>query len=164
MNDNLEMRSLKKRLAMHDNVDDALSVILPRLMGAIRHAKVPNFLRPNELQTAAGGYEVRLNVNKQCVILYLVDAELNDLFACGIYSGMVGEHYNGLIDIFNWERGCWQTEIFDLFDKDSYWLLDLPRVEDTPLIVKVARAEITRLWAAKIAQFPNDPSSFDDVG
>lgn len=143
----IDLITLKKQIARRRNRETALSVIVPRLLGALVHS--PNVeISRTSCSVVSGGFDLLLDVCNHWIEIDLRrdDGRWGSLFRCRLFSGYCGKLYNRRLQIIYWirsgEAADWQEKIFDVFKRDSNWLLDLPQVHEHPLIVNVAISDL----------------------
>ncbi|MER9002214.1 MULTISPECIES: hypothetical protein [unclassified Mesorhizobium] len=149
----IDLTSLKKQIAGRRNREAALSVIVPRLLGALVHSSNVE-INCTSCSVVSGGFVLLLDVCNHWVEIDLRrdDGRWGSLFRCRLFSGYCGKLYNRRLRIIYWirkgEAADWQEKIFDVFKRDSNWLLDLPQVYEHPLIVNVAILDLKKRMAA----------------
>lgn len=150
----VDLTNLKKRIAYRRNRNEALSVIVPRLIGAIAHSSHKTFTAKSCI-VVKEEFRVEMTAYDHAVYLELREARSGngdapwwvERFRCRLPPAGTGRYLSGRIDIMSWERGghmIWQNRIFDVFKRDSHWLLDFPPIDDRPMVVRAALLEFNK--------------------
>ncbi|MCJ2052933.1 hypothetical protein [Methylobacterium sp. J-070] len=132
----------KKAVAMGRNREAALAVILPRLMGAVLRYGHLKYDRDSirGAFVASEAIDVWVQSHRHYVYLSVRYLRRIQVFSCRIYSDGGGDTLNQQISIIGWDRSVsnrgWQSVIFDRFDYDSGWLLNVPQEVIVPNVVR----------------------------
>jgi hypothetical protein len=140
-----ELHVLKTKVAICPNRELALSVIVPRLLGAIKERPSATS-RPEGLHAIGGNYRVQLFPEHHEVHLRLVNRNrFHVYFWARLFSGGYGQQMGGRATVVRWQRGqCggWQEEIFNVFATDSTALLEIPITNEDSAVMRAVRADL----------------------
>jgi hypothetical protein len=117
----------RKRLASGADEDQALQVMVPRLLGAIEsdgHVVRIGGMRSTIVVARKNGFQIVIDTDN--VYVYFHVWWLKNLVLEGFVSSEGnGTHLGYRVSVTTWRRGPWQPTLFDVFLSDSYRLLNV---------------------------------------
>ena len=123
----------------------ALSMILPRAMGALRSHGLPYFdwRKTVYLQAQSCGFRIWARPKPHFVYLKIGYRHVYSVLHIRIFSDGSGDFLDDRVSVIGWDRGHylrrWQSELFDTFSGDDDWFLSVDKDTFVPNVVKSVR-------------------------